>query len=65
VGNSEYQINAWLLSKAGVGNLSLEAGRQETLQGMAGPTNFPPTIRFPLLFVMLLKLRHLTDFSSD
>ena len=31
-------------SKPGVGNLSQVAGQKQTQQGMAGRTNFPPTI---------------------
>jgi len=31
-------------------------GQKQTLQGMVGCTNFPSTIPFPLLFVMLIKL---------
>jgi len=44
---------------AGVGNLFLVAGQKQTLQVMAGRTNFPPTIRFRLLIMMLLKLGNL------
>jgi len=32
---------------------------KQALQGMAGRTNFPPKIRFSLLFVMLLKIENL------
>jgi len=45
-----------------VGNISLVAG-QKTLQGLAGRTNFLPTIPFPLLF-MVLKLGNLWNFNQ-
>ena len=41
------------------GNLS-----QQTLQGMAGRTNFPPTIPFPVLFVILLNLGNLWNYNQ-
>ena len=40
-------------AKAGVGNLSLVAGHKRTPQCVAGGTNFPPPIPFPLLFMLL------------
>jgi len=33
-------------SKAGIGNLLLVADQKQTLQGMAGRTNFLPTISY-------------------
>jgi len=39
-------------------------GPKQTLQRMAGRTNFPPTIPFPLLFMMLLKLGNLWNFNQ-
>jgi len=39
-------------TSAGIGNPSLVTDQIQTLQGMAGCTNFPPTI--PFLFVRLL-----------
>jgi len=48
----------------GVGNLSLVAGQKQTLQGMAGRTNFPSTISFFLLFMMSLKLGNLWNFNQ-
>jgi len=48
--------------RAGVNNLSWVAGQTETLQNMAGCTNFPLTIAFPLLFIMLLNLGNLRNF---
>jgi len=34
------------------------------MQGMAGRTNFPPTIPFILLFMMLIKLGYLWNFNQ-
>jgi len=51
-------------SMPGVGNLSLVAGQKQTLQGMAGRTNFPSTIPFFLLFMMSLKLGNLWNFNQ-
>jgi len=51
-------------NRPGVGNLSLVMGPKQTLQCMAGRTNFPPTIPFPLLFMMLLKLGNLWNFNQ-
>jgi len=48
-------------SRPGIGNLSPVAGQNQTLQGMAGRTNFPPTIPFPLL---LLNLGNLWNFNQ-
>jgi len=45
-----------------VGNLSLVAGQKRIEQGMAGRTNFPTTIPFLLLYMMLIKLRNLLKF---
>jgi len=45
-----------LVSMPRVGNLSVVASQKQTLQGMAGRTNFPQTIPFPLLFMMLVNL---------
>jgi len=50
------------LSSPGVGNLV--AGQKQTLQGIAGRNNFPPTTPFPLLFMMLLKLGNLWNFNQ-
>jgi len=47
---------------AGVGNLFLVAGQKQNLQGMTGRTSFPPTIPFPLLFMMLIKVWILWNF---
>jgi len=47
-----------------VGNLSLVAGQIHTLQDMARRTNFPPTIPFPLLFVMFLQLGNLWIYNQ-
>jgi len=52
------------LYRPGVDNLSLFAGQKQTLQGMAGRNNFPPTIRFPLLLMMLLKHGNLWNFNQ-
>jgi len=41
----------------------LVAGQKHALQGMVGHTNFPPTIPFPLLF-MLLKLGNLCIYNK-
>jgi len=51
--------------RPGVGNLSLVAVQKQSLQGMTGRTNFPPTIPFHLLFMMLLKLGHTPDGSCQ
>jgi len=45
----------------GVGNLTLAASQKQTLQCMAGRTNFPATILFPLL---LLNLGNLWNFNQ-
>jgi len=55
--------------KAGVGNLSRVARQKQTLQGMAGRTNFPPTIPF-LSFCQILRIygiliRLTPDFHSS
>jgi len=42
--------------KPGVSNLYLVVGQTQTLQDMAGRTNFQPTIPFILLFMMLTLL---------
>jgi len=58
-----------VLYNAGVGNLSLVAGQKQTMQGMAGRTNFPPTILFPLLLLNLgnfgILIRLTPDFHSS
>jgi len=41
------------LSYPVVGNLSRVAGQKQTLNGMAGRTDFPPTIPFLLLLLNL------------
>jgi len=48
---SEETGRSWC--KPGVGNLSQVASQKQTLQGMAGRTNFPSTIPFPLLLLNL------------
>jgi len=49
--------------RPGVGNLSLDAGQKQTLQGMAGRTNFPPTIRsLCCSWLILLTLGNLWNF---
>jgi len=53
-----------LPSITGVGNLSLVAGQRQILQGLAGRINFPPTIPFPSLLMMLLKLDKLCNFNQ-
>jgi len=40
------------------------AGQTETLQDMAGRTNFPPAIPFDLLFMMLIILGNLCYFDQ-
>jgi len=50
-------------ARPGVGNLSRGAGQKQTQQGMAGRSNFPPTIPFPLLF-MMLNFRDLWSFNQ-
>jgi len=50
--------------KAGVGNLSLVAGQKQTLQGMAGRSNIPPTIPFPLLLLNLGSLWNFNQITS-
>jgi len=45
-----------------IGNLSLVAGQTEALQDMWSRFNFPPTISFHLLFMMLLKLGNFWNF---
>ena len=52
-----------LVIKAAVGNLSLLASQKLTLQCMAGRTNLPQIISFPLLF-MLIKLGNLWNFNQ-
>jgi len=47
-----------------VGNFSLAVDQKQTLQGLAGRTNLPSTIRFPLLFMMSLKLGNLWKFNQ-
>jgi len=44
-----YQVPAVVFGE-GAGNLSRVAGQKQTLQGLAGRTNFPPAIPFSLLF---------------
>ena len=55
--------------KAGVGNLSQVAGQKQTLQGMAGCTNFPPTIPFlcccQILGIYGILIRLTPDFHSS
>jgi len=46
-----------------VSNL-LVAGQKQTLQGMASHINFQPTIRFILLFIMLIKLGNLWNYDQ-
>jgi len=38
------------------------ASQKQTLQGMAGRFNFPPTIPFPLLFMLLMKLGNFLNY---
>ena len=45
----------------GIGNLTLATSQKQTLQCMAGRTNYPPTILFPLL---LLNLGNLWNFNQ-
>jgi len=46
------------------GSATLVAGHKQTSQGMAGRTNFPPTIRTTLLHMILLKLGTLWKFNQ-
>jgi len=48
-------------SSTGFGNLSRVVGQIQTVQSMAGRTNFPPTIPFLLL---LLNLRNSWNFNQ-
>ena len=45
-------------------NFSLVAGLIQTLQCLAGNTNFRPTIPFPLLFMKWIKLGNLWNFNQ-
>ena len=47
-----------------VDNLSLAAGQTQFLHDMAGRSNFPPTIPFILLFMMLIVLANLCHFNQ-
>jgi len=51
--------------RSGVGNLSLVGGPKQTLQGMPGRINFPPTIPFFLQFMMSLKLANVWNFNHS
>ena len=46
--------NHWV--RLWVDNLFLVAGQKQTLPGIAGRANLPPTIAVSLLFMMLLNL---------
>jgi len=56
--------NILVWCRTGIGNLSLVTGQTETLQGMWSRFNFPPTIPFHLLFMMLLKLGNVWNFNQ-
>jgi len=57
-------VEVILYNKTGDGNPSLVVGQKQILQGMAGHINFPLTIPFHMLFIMLVKLGNLWNFDQ-